>query len=84
MTGPRFIVFGFSHGRGLQHKEEKDCSDCHQYKAQKLAAVRVSACVCARGIGNLHIREGNINAERYIQILEEHMLPSFFSRDVPV
>ncbi|KAL6463867.1 hypothetical protein MHYP_G00282580 [Metynnis hypsauchen] len=27
-------------------------------------------------MGNLHICEGTINAERYIQVLEQHMLPS--------
>ena len=32
--------------------------------------------VSARGMGNLHICEGDVNAERYIQVLEQHMLPS--------
>ncbi len=33
-------------------------------------------CISAYGMGNLHILEGTMNAERYIKILEQHMLPS--------
>ncbi|KAL6458326.1 hypothetical protein MHYP_G00335560 [Metynnis hypsauchen] len=36
----------------------------------------VWGCVSAHGMGNLHICEGTINAERYIQVLKQHMLPS--------
>ena len=36
----------------------------------------VWGCISAQGMGNLHICEGTINAERYIQVLEQHMLPS--------
>ena len=70
------IVFG-NHGRHvLRVKEGKDHSDCYQRKVQKPASVMVWGCVSASGIGNLHICEGTINAERYIQVLEQHMLPS--------
>uniref|UniRef100_A0AAR2IMB0 Tc1-like transposase DDE domain-containing protein n=1 Tax=Pygocentrus nattereri TaxID=42514 RepID=A0AAR2IMB0_PYGNA len=43
---------------------------------QKPASLMVWGCVSAHGMGNLHICEGTINAERYIQVLEQHMLPS--------
>lgn len=33
-------------------------------------------CVGAYGMGNLHICEGTINAERHIQVLEQRMLLS--------
>lgn len=33
-------------------------------------------CICAHGMGNLHICEGSINVEWYIQVLEQHILPS--------
>ena len=70
------IVFG-NHGRRvLRAKEEKDHPDCYQCKVQKPASVMVWGCVSAHGMGNLHICEGTINAERYIQVLEQHMLPS--------
>ena len=32
--------------------------------------------VSAHGMGNLHICEGTINAERYMQVLGQHKLPS--------
>ena len=48
-------------------------------------SVMVRGHASARGImGNLHICEGTINAGRWIQVLERHVLPSssVFSKDV--
>ena len=43
----------------------------------KPPSVMVWGCVSSHGImGNLHICEGTISAERYVQVLEQHMLPS--------
>ncbi len=36
----------------------------------------VWGCISAYGMGSLHILEGTMNAERYIKVLEQHMLPS--------
>ncbi len=33
-------------------------------------------CICAYSMGSLHVLEGTMNAERYIKVLEQHMLPS--------
>ncbi len=33
-------------------------------------------CINAYGMGSLHVLEGTMNAERYIKVLEQHMLPS--------
>ncbi|KAL7868504.1 hypothetical protein SRHO_G00098880, partial [Serrasalmus rhombeus] len=87
------IVFG-SHGpRVLRAKEEKDYPDCFQCKVQKPASLMGWGCVSAHGVDNLHICEGTINAERYIQVLEQHLLPSkqrlfqggpaYFSKTMP-
>ena len=70
------IVFGNNGRRVLRTKEEKDHPDCYQRKVQKPASVMVWGCVSAHGMGNLHICEGTINAERYIQVLEQHIVPS--------
>ena len=70
------IVFGKCGRRVLRTKEEKDHPDCYGRKVQKPASVMVWGCVSASGMGNLQICEGTINAERYIQVLEQHMLPS--------
>ena len=70
------IVFGKCGRCVLRTKEEKDHPDCYKRKVQKPASVMVWGCISAQGMGNLHICEGTINAERYIQVLEQHMLPS--------
>ncbi len=36
----------------------------------------VWGCISAYGMGSLHVFEGTMNAERYIKVLEQHMLPS--------
>ncbi len=33
-------------------------------------------CISVYGMGSLHVLEGTMNAERYIKVLEQHMLPS--------
>ncbi len=33
-------------------------------------------CISAYSIGSLHVLEGTMNAEKYIKVLEQHMLPS--------
>lgn len=66
-----------NHGhRVLWVREKKDHPDCFQCKDQKPVSVMVWGCVNAHGMGNRHISEGTINAEKYIEVLEQHMLPS--------
>ncbi len=36
----------------------------------------VWGCISAYGMGSLHVLEGTMNAERYIKVLDQHMLPS--------
>ncbi len=43
---------------------------------QKPASLMVWGCISAYGMGSLHVLEGTMNAERYIKVLEQHMLPS--------
>ncbi len=50
---------------------------------QRVISVRSKAsisdgmgCTSAYGMGSLHVLEGIMNAERYIKVLEQHMLPS--------
>ncbi len=43
---------------------------------QKPASLMVWGCIRAYGMGSLHVLEGTMNAERYIKVLEQHMLPS--------
>ena len=70
------VFFGRNGHRVLRTKEEKDHPDCYQQQFQKPGSVMVWDCVSALGKGNLNFCDGTINAEKYIEILEQHMLPS--------
>ncbi len=65
-----------SRTRVLRAKEEGDLPACHQRSVQKPASLMVWGCISAYGMGSLHVLEGTMNAERYIKVLEQHMLPS--------
>lgn len=70
------FFFGKNGRRVLRTKVEKDHPDCYQQQVQKPGSVMVWGWVSATGKGNLHFCDGTINAEKYIKILEQHMLPS--------
>lgn len=55
-------------------KQEKGYH-CYQCQVQNPASVMVWGCVSAHDMHNFLICESIINAERYVQILELHMLP---------
>ncbi len=56
--------------------EDGDLPACYQHSVQKPASLMVWGCISAYGMGSLHVLEGTMNAERYIKVLEQHMLPS--------
>ena len=70
------VFIGRNGCRELRTKEEKDHPDCYQQQVQNPGSVMVWGCVSALGKGNSHFCDGTINAEKYIEILEQHMLPS--------
>ncbi len=71
-----YILVG-NHGRRvLRAKEERDLPVCYHRSVQKSAFLMVWGCICANGMGSLHVLEGTMNAERYIKVLEQHMRPS--------
>ncbi len=73
----KFDILVGNHGRRvLRAKEEGDLPACHQRSVQKPASLMVWGCRSAYGMGILHVLEGTMNAERYINVLEQHMLPS--------
>ncbi len=80
----KFDILVGNHGRRvLRAKEEADLPVCHQRSVQKPASPMVWGCICAYGMVSLHVLEGTMNAERYIKVLEQHMLPPedvYFSR----
>ncbi len=70
------VLFGKLGRHVIRTKEDEDNPSCYQRSVQKPASLMVWGCMSACGMGSLHIWKGTINAERYIQILEQHMLPS--------
>ena len=70
------IVFGNLGHCVLQTKEERDQPACYQRSVQKPAFLMVWGCISAYNMVSLHIWKGTINAERYIQVLEQHLLAS--------
>ncbi len=73
----KFDIFVENHGRRVfRAKEEGDLPACYQCSVQKPAYLMVWECISAYSMGSLHVLEGTMNAERYIKILEQHMLPS--------
>ncbi len=73
----KFEILVENHGRRvLRAKEEGDLPACYQHSVQKPESLMVWVCISAYGMGSLHVLEGTMNAERYIKVLEQHMLPS--------
>ncbi len=70
------VLFGKLGRHVIRTEEDKDNPSCYQRSVQKPASLMVWGCMSACGMGSLHIWKGTINAERYIQVLEQHMLPS--------
>ncbi len=73
----KFHILVGNHGRCvLRAKEEGDLPACYHRSAQQPASLMGGGCISAYGMGSLHVLEGTMNAERYIKVLEQHMLPS--------
>ncbi len=73
----KFDILVGNHGcRVLRSKEEGELPACYQRSVQKPASLMAWGCISAYGMSSLHVLEGTMNAEMYIKVLEQHMLPS--------
>ncbi len=70
------ILVGNHRRRVLWAKEEGDLSTCYRCSVQKPASLVVWGGISVYDMGSLHVLEGTMNAERYIKVFEQHMLPS--------
>ncbi len=57
-------------------KEEGDLPVCYLRSVQKPAYLMLFGCINSYGMDSLHVLEGTMNAETYIKVLKQHMLPS--------
>ncbi len=58
----KFDILVGNHGRRvLRAKEEGDLPACYQHSVQKPASLMVWGCICAYGMGSLHVLEGTMN-----------------------
>ena len=58
------------------HKVEEYHSDCIQHTIKHPMSKIVWGCVSDEGVGGLHFMQGTVNAQVYIGILEEKLLPT--------
>ncbi len=72
----RWVQICHSYWHVRQAKEEGDIPVCYQRSNQKQASLMLWGCISAKGMGSLHVLDATMNAEKYIKVLEQHMLPS--------
>lgn len=70
------LAVGDARKRIIRKKCEGFHSDCLARKVKFPASVMVWGCMSASGVGSLYLIEGTVNAEKYIQLLDSHLLPS--------
>lgn len=67
------VVYGNNGCRVLRTKEEADNPDCYIRRVQKKSSICVWGGISASGMGPLHVCEGTVKSEQYIQILEQNL-----------
>lgn len=70
------ITVGSQHLKVVRRKNEAFRPDCLKRVVKFPASLMVWGCMSAHGVGRLHIVDGIVNANKYIDILENHLLPS--------
>lgn len=74
------ILFGKHGCHILCTKEERDHEAYYLCSVQKPESLKVWECISAYRIHSLHFWKDAIPAERHVQVLEQHMLPSTWRR----
>jgi len=69
----QFDILVVNHGYHVLRAKEKGDLPAFSSKASISDGM---GCISAYGMGRFHVLEGIMNAERYIKVLEQHMLPS--------
>ncbi len=62
--------------KALSYKKEAICEHGPEAPSCPVGQGSFKMDISAYGMGSLHVLESTMNAERYIKVLEQHMLPS--------
>ena len=69
------VCVRFSKSRVIRRKHEAFHPDCLKRKVKFPASVKVWGSMSSRGVGKLHFVEGTVDTNKYLDILEESILP---------
>ena len=69
------VCVGDSRSRVIRRKHEAFHPDCLKRKVKFPASVMVWGSMSSRGVGKLHFIEGTVDTNKYLDILEESLLP---------
>lgn len=70
------VCVGDSRSRVIRQKNEAYHPDCLKRKVKFVSSVMVWGSMSARGVGKLHFIDGLVNTTKYLNILEESLLPT--------
>lgn len=70
------VCVGDARKRVIRKSTEAYNKDCLKRTVKFPASVMVWGCMSSKGVGQLHFIDGIVNAEKYIKILEENLIPS--------
>lgn len=70
------VCLGDCRKRIIRNKSEAYKNDCLKRTVKFPKSVMVWGCMSAQGVGELSFIEGNVNSEKYQNILENYLLPS--------
>nr|CAA82360.1 putative transposase [Drosophila hydei]prf//2013359A transposase [Drosophila hydei] len=70
------VSVGDTRKRVIRKRSETYHKDCLKRTTKFPASTMVWGCMSAKGLGKLHFIEGTVNAEKYINILQDSLLPS--------
>lgn len=69
------VCVGDSRSRVIRKKDEAFHPDCLKRKVKFPASVMVWGSMSSKGVGKLHFIEGTVDTNKYLDILEESLLP---------
>lgn len=67
------VVLGSTGPRVLRTREEANNPECFRRCVQKPGSICVWGCFASKGVGPLHVVNGTVTGEAYVNILQQHL-----------